>query len=98
MPRSERIIFSSADKDESPRLRPEPPADLWDQLEALNAEASRKEQPRRPADSFTTKEYADKFGVSEPTAGRRIRKMIAGGDVQRHGASAQVFYTIIKKC
>ena len=97
MPRSQGAVLTTTREGELIRVRPEPPADLWDQLEALNAEASRKEQPRRPADSFTTKEYGEKFNVSDATALRRIRKMIAAGQVQREEHGSKAFYTVVQK-
>jgi predicted HTH transcriptional regulator len=95
MPRAERALQLAPSQSEQPRVRPVPPDDLWDQLAALNEQVC-VETPRQPG-SFTTSEYAERFGISEPTALRRIQKMIKAGDVLKHGASAKVFYTVVQR-
>lgn len=71
--------------------KPTPPADLWEQLAQLH---SMKEPRPRPAESFTTTEYAEKFGISQSQALRRIRKLMGKGLVRRGGTTNNRWYVL----
>jgi Fic family protein len=73
-------------------VKPEPPDDLWDKLDAAY-EAAKKE-PDRPCGSFTTPEYAKRHGLSNSAASVRILRLIEIGAVQRHGSGNRTYYTL----
>jgi hypothetical protein len=98
MPRSEGAVLTTTREGELVRVRPEPPADLWDQLAVLNEKAGIPERQERPPDSFTTKEYAEKFGISGSAALRRIEKLTKAGDLKKYGnLGVSVFYTVVQR-
>lgn len=72
-------------------MKPEPPADLWERLAALESTKP------KPVDSFTVAEYAERFGVATSTAARRIDALIKNGTVREGGRSGNCrFYVMVK--
>ncbi len=53
--------------------KPEPPADLWEQLSELLG------PQQKPKDCFTQREFAEKFGKGERSANDQIRKLVRQG-------------------
>lgn len=64
--------------------KPKPPADLWEQLDALRA----KEQ--RPPNTFTAPEYAKRYGIPESTARHAVRQLVKAGTAEVVGCWNQV--------
>lgn len=74
-------------------VEPEPPADLWAQLDALMG-------PPRPAmppcGSFTLDEIAMKYSITENCARKRLRDLINAGKVEKLGLWERKAYYRVK--
>jgi Fic family protein len=78
MPRGQGTIRPpSRASDEA--VKPTPPDDLWDKLDAL------QEHFARPIGTFTLNEYQQRFGLKPSTAGRRLKELLKLGKVERVG-------------
>lgn len=84
--------------------KPQPPADLWQQLDA-----ARRETPFAvvvPIEAFTIRQYADRYELTYDRAEHQLRDMERKGLVQSVMAQAPTpsgarrtmrFYTLVKK-
>lgn len=72
MPRDERTVRPAANQDDKARVKPQPPSDLWEQLEQAVQEAC---TPIIPASAFTSVDMANHFGFSTSSARRRINAL-----------------------
>lgn len=70
-------------------VKPEPPADLWERLAELQS------PPPRPANSFTSKEYRERFHVGATIAKDRIAKLIEAGKVERRRTGNATYYVLL---
>lgn len=61
---------------------PTPPDDLWERLDAA---LKKIDGGKRPPDSFTFTEFAERFKMAESTGRRRIEKLIEAGLIERQG-------------
>jgi hypothetical protein len=58
-------------------VKPKPPADLWDKMDALN-----KTNGYTPCDvGFTVTEYADRYGFTNGIARNRLKSMSERGQL-----------------
>lgn len=73
-------------------LKPQPPDDLWDQLDAAIAEVA----PARPKESFTTKELAAREHINIKSAERLIRRLLDAGRLCKHGGGNKTYYVLVK--
>lgn len=74
-------VYASADADyQAMKEKPEPPADLWDRVDAFL-----KEKPKQPENTRSTLDFMAKFKVSETEARRRIRALLAAGKIKQVG-------------
>lgn len=64
-------------------VKPQPPSDLWQQLDSALAEHC--PPAGRPPDTFTASELAAHAGYSDTTARARLRKLLKAGKVERVG-------------
>jgi len=88
MPHPERALQTSPYSDNAPvaaeqrrkqerinaRLdgKPEPPADLWEQLDRIKSNA----KPQRPPGSFTVNDYAARYKISRSSALRQLGALV----------------------
>jgi len=73
--------------------KPQPPADLWEQIDAALADVA----PSKPPGSFSALEFQQRMGIaSRDTAYRKLRKLMDAGKVRRMGAGSQQYYELVK--
>jgi len=75
-------------------VKPEPPDDLWNQIEAALVVAERTKN--KPSGSFTAAELADHKGLTRSQAARRIAKLLVSGKVKKCGVSNGTYYVLVK--
>jgi len=79
MPRKERALqLAASSPDRTLSEKPEPPADLWDALDRIEAT---DHQPR--FDGFTIEEYAARYKVPNRTAQSRLRRYVLAGVLEQ---------------
>lgn len=87
MPNPKRTLSIARDTSNIP-VKPIPPKDLWERMEAAMNEIT----PARPADSFTTEEFKQRFSLSPDKSYRRLRALREGGKIKRIGHGAATYY------
>jgi len=71
--------------------KPQPPADLWQQLdEALGSE-------ERPSDSFTRDEFQKHRNISDSHARRLLKKLTNAGKIKMQGSGSHTYYVMVKE-
>lgn len=70
-------------------LKPQPPADLWEQLDKLCADLNMPVIVERGPGMFTATEYGHKYGIGREAAATRLRKLTDLGRVERVGIGRQ---------
>lgn len=67
-------------------IAPEPPEDLWEQMAAILT-------PARPANAFTSEDFATRFKCGSSTARKKLRELVKAGLVEAHGpCNTQRYY------
>lgn len=82
MSRSQRNVPAPTRSRHEAVAKPEPPADLWSQLDRLVVEVSKE---TRPPDTFTSDDLMKRHGICRNAALKRIRKLIALGKIEVAG-------------
>lgn len=67
------------------KKKPEPPADLWNQLDAYIAQTYNQSLIERPANSKTLPELMERWQATEHVARWRIEKLIAAKKLKEIG-------------
>ena len=79
-----RAVLVARRTDSDAVAKPVPPADMWEKMAALLSKT-------KPPNSFTCKEFFDRFQV-KPSNGRHlIARLISDGKVKRLGRSCYIF-------
>ena len=74
-------------------VKPEAPDDLWEQIDVLRAEVAND----RPANSVTTAEWAERYGLTVKQAYGQLEQLCARGKMQSTGTRARRYYVLVKK-
>lgn len=69
-------------------VKPQPPADLWQQMDEICAELNMNKCVVRGPGMFTSREYADRYSISVSAASVRLRKLIKLGKVEFIGGDS----------
>ena len=73
--------------------KPQPPdSSLWEQLDAARRDAV---APPRPLDSFTQKEYRDKYNLPRTTAQDQLERLRVAGKVKCTRVGRRLYFTIV---
>ena len=75
--------------------KPKPTADMWEQLEALNATMGHAARPG--PEWFTLGEYADRMKITRPIASHRIRMLVNQGKLERNVGPQRPLYFRLKR-
>lgn len=67
-------------------MKPKPPKDLWERLEA-DLKELKQDVAERPPGAFSMKDFAARFKISQCRARRRLEKLIEAGNIERIGRS-----------
>jgi DNA-binding MarR family transcriptional regulator len=70
-------------------LKPEPPADLWAQMDELHAKLGMPKIVPKTAQNFGASDYSERYGVTISRARDRIKKLETAGHVERIGMTAE---------
>lgn len=99
MPRNQRVVqltAREADRAMKPKLqiaKPEPPSNLWDAMDKIEAT---DHQPR--FDGFTAEQYAERYELPLATAQSRLARMVKQGTLEigwkRYKSWARVYRPI----
>lgn len=68
-------------------IKPEPPSDLWEQLDRIVAVTN-----ERPPNSFTAVEFANRYKMARRTAQERIRNMVESSQITDLGRIGRFHY------
>ncbi|KKM73016.1 hypothetical protein LCGC14_1414760 [marine sediment metagenome] len=71
--------------------KPQPPSDLWEQLDAVIKEVV----PFQPPDSFTIKEYRVKYGIPRCTAQDQVQKLCDAGKLEKIRHGNRVYFRLV---
>lgn len=94
MPSPKRTLQIAACSNGSNALKPEPPVDLWEQLEKHIQALPTGFEP--PPGAFTKKQFREKFNLSHARANARLEKLLKAGKIQRFGRCGQgAYYTLV---
>ena len=96
MQNKKATVLVAADQvnEASERVKPEPPVDLWEQLDSLIEEV-RKIPAERPAGVFTVNEFAAKKGLHESSARRKLNNLMKLGKLERIRLRSHWGYRIV---
>lgn len=100
MSRAKRAIPASGDRsNEALREKPEPPPDLWAQLDALCVKSGMVRTVRQLPDWFTAAEYSRQCGLHASSVSNRMRRLRSEGKIEYmgRGTNNEKFYRIVKK-
>ncbi len=71
--------------------KPQPPSDLWEQLDVVIREVV----PPRPPNSFTVREYRAKYGVPRCTAQDQVAKLVDAGKLKKIQQGSYVYFQLV---
>ncbi len=74
------------------KAKPEPPSDLWSQLEEHLAAVAAI--PPRPANSFTREQFKERFKLNESASYKRLQAMQRAGTIKRFGTGRLCYYML----
>ena len=89
MPDSKRALSSAKRKSDS-TVKPAPPADLWEQIEADLAELALPAPI--PEGAFRIKDLMERFNITINQANRRLQLLQTAGKVKRYGHGKTSYY------
>lgn len=78
MPSRKKNLSTASDQAGQALTLPEAPVDLWEQLASLS-----DVEDKRPADSFTLREFRERFNLTERLAINRLSTLLKEGKVAR---------------
>lgn len=74
MPDHQGTLQPPASQADEARIRPIPPEDLWERLDAIQVQ-----MPKQTAEGFTAEQYAERYHISTSMARKRIDKLVKSG-------------------
>ena len=77
------------------KAKPQPPPDLWAQLEKAVQEVTNPAPKPKPPNAFTSQEFITKFKLSDDQARGRIRKLMKAGKAKRVGGPSRFGYYVL---
>jgi hypothetical protein len=79
-------------------VKPEPPVDLWAQMDKVNAQLGLSGITEKTDDMFSAQDYALRYNLSQNNARGRVKKMIIDGHVEvvGMGRKQEVLYRFTK--
>jgi len=89
MPNREATLRIAPSKGDAP-VKPEPPDDLWERIAEVDASVRNK----RPPNTFTRAEFAERFHLARATAFDRIKKMMNAGLLEQGGSGGYIWYRL----
>lgn len=83
MPNHKRAVQAAPSRDDSAvKDKPEPPPDLWDEVDRLNEKFDLSFQPE--ISGFTYHDYAKKYGLTRSGAVVRLMLLVEAGELNKY--------------
>lgn len=97
MPRKQANLQVAARANKQAAVMPEPPADLWAQMDALNQRHKMPTLIEQPPGTFTALQYGKRYGISRSHAKARLTRLAELGELELVGIGlCNVHYYRIK--
>jgi Fic family protein len=84
LPNSKKAISPPARRN-SHTVKPEPPADLWAQMDAISAKHGIRATIQQPEGTFTAVAWAKRMNMSISPAKAHLRKLVDLGEIEVAG-------------
>lgn len=75
--------------------KPEPPSDMWEQLDAALKEL-RESRTVRPPDAFTTQEFCERQNIQPSWGGKLIAALLKAGKVEKIKVGKLAYFRMVK--